>query len=117
MGMQYNAYILDWTMNDYETLKKKLNAHGFDFVHERNKSHIRVHVPFSRWEEFGEMVRAHLNTPYSYVDIQYPEKRKTILVFGERIESISNAQENEAARKWAIARGLPPAQADWETSY
>lgn len=115
--MPYNAYILDWTMNDYDGLKQKLKEAGFPFRKERGKEHIRAAVPFDRVEEFFRLTKSHLNTPYNYVDIQFPSEKKTALVFSERLIMVSNSQENEAAQRWAIARGLPPEQADWKTSY
>jgi len=115
--MKYNAYILDWTMNDYGGLKQEITEAGFDFVKEKGKNHIRVEVQFVRLQEFVQMMQGHLNAPYNYVDTQFPKEKKTVIVFSERMAVISNAKENEAVKQWAIAKGLPPQQADWRTSY
>ena len=115
--MTYNAYILDWTTKEYEMLKQKLKKANFDFIKEKNKLHIRVRVSFDRVEEFSSIVKSHLNAEYNYVDIQFPHEKKTVIVFSGELAFISNPTENEAVRKWAIAKGLPPKQADWRTSY
>ena len=115
--MIYNAYVLDWTMNNYEVLKQKLKESKFDFIKEKGKQHIRVDVPFSRTKEFFSLAKLYLNTPYNYIDIQFPKEKKTILVFSEKLIKLCNQQENEAAKRWAIKKGLPPKQADWATSY
>lgn len=113
----YNAYILDWTVNGYAGLKQKLKKADFLFVKEKDILHLRVRVPFGRVPEFADIIRQHLNASYNYVDVQFPEEKRTVLVFLERVAIVSNAAENETARKWAVARGLPPEQADWATSY
>ena len=111
--MKPNAYILDWTMNEYGRLLAQLKELGFDFQKEEDKEHVRVDVPFFRWEEFANLVQQHLNAPYNYVDISYPKENKLMIIFGAKKFVISNNEENEAAKKWAINQGLPPAQADW----
>lgn len=111
--MTANAYILDWTMNEYGRLLAQLKEKGFDFQKEEGKEHVCVDVPFLRWEEFANLVQPQLNAPYNYVDIRYPEGNKLIIIFGAKRFVITNKEENEAAKKWAISEGLPTAQADW----
>ena len=111
--MKPNAYILDWTMNEYGRLLAQLKEQSFDFQKEEDKEHVRVAVPFFRWEEFANMVQSHINAPYNYVDISYPDENKLIIIFGTKKFVITNIKENEIAKKWAIDQGLPTAQADW----
>ena len=115
--MKYNAYILDWTMNNYTVFKQKLQDAHFNFIAKKNNPHLRVEVSFARVQDFFSIVRMHLNTSYNYIDIQFPSEKITVLIFSERVIFISNEPENEAARKWAISKGLPIKQADWSTSY
>ncbi|MBI2641864.1 hypothetical protein HYW87_04745 [Candidatus Roizmanbacteria bacterium] len=111
--MKPNAYILDWTMNEYGCLLAQLKEQGFAFQKEEGTEHARVDVPFFRWEEFANLVQPRLNAPYNYVDIEYPEENKLIIIFGTKRFVITNKEENVAAKKWAIDLGLPTAQADW----
>jgi len=111
--MTTNAYVLEWAMNDYRALLTKLKGAGFAFEKEPDKEHIRVNVPFSRKEEFADIVQPHINAPYNYVDAKYPEENMIYAVFGAKRIEITNLNENEAAKKWAINLGLPPKQADW----
>ena len=111
--MKPNAYILDWTMNEYDRLLAQLKEQGFAFQKEEGKEHVRVDVPFFRWEEFADLIQQHLNAPYNYVDISYPKENKLMIIFGAKKFVISSKEENEAAKKWAINQGLPTAQADW----
>lgn len=115
--MKPNAYILDWTMNEYDRLLARLEDEGFVLQKEDGKEHVRVAVPFSLVDEFAKLVQEHLNAPYNYVDIQYPDEKKTIVVFQNKKFVIENDEQNEAARKWAIDLGLPTAQADWAVSF
>lgn len=110
--MKTNAYILKWTMNDYEGLLARLETGGYEFLLGEDKDDVRVYVPFSRFEEFTKMVQEHLNKPFNYVDISYPEEKKFILAFGAKTFIITTQKELEEAKKWAIDLGLPPAQAD-----
>lgn len=100
-------------MNEYDHLLAQLKEHGFVFQKEEGKEHVRADVPFFRWEEFANIVQPHLNAPYNYVDIKYPEENKLIIIFGAKRFLITNKKENEATKKWAIKLGLPMAQADW----
>lgn len=111
--MKPNAFILDWTRNEYGRLLAQLKEQGFAFQKKEGRVHVRVDVPFFRWEEFANLIQPHLNAPYNYVDIKYPEKNKLIIIFGVKRFVITNKEENETAKKWAIDLGLPPAQADW----
>lgn len=111
--MKPNAYILSWTMNEYDRLLVNLEKAGFAFLREEGKDHVRIAVPFSRWEEFTNLVQPHLSTPYNYVDVKYPEENKLIIIFGAKRFVITNKEENEVAKKWAIDLGLPTKQADW----
>ena len=115
--MKKNAYILDWTMNDYDNLLASLKQLGLNYEKESEKNHVRVDVPFSKINPFVSLVQKHLNAPFNYVDIQYPKKKKSIIVFQKNRFNIESDDQNEVVRKWAIDLGLPPAQADWDTSY
>jgi hypothetical protein len=114
-GTMFNAYVLDWTMNDYSALKAALDAAGIALQPEGE--HIRLSIPFERLREITQLLQAHLNARYNYVDIQFPQLNTTVIVFQQRIFTIRSATENAEAQQWAIAQGLPPAQADWGTSY
>ena len=111
--MKTNAYILEWTMNDYSRLLVQLKEADFAFKKEPDSEHVRVDVPFSRVDEFADIVEPHINAPYNYVDIKYPEENKLYAIFGAKRFVITNLEENEAAKKWAIDLGLPREQADW----
>jgi hypothetical protein len=115
--MNFNAYILDWSMDDYAQLRQGLATFGFTFEQEGQSEHIRVVVPFERAEEFASLCRAHLNSPFNYVDIQYPNEKKTVIVFKQETFVVSNSEDNERVKTQAIQMGLPPAQADWATSF
>ena len=112
--MQYNTYILDWTMNEYDELKTDLMKLGFEFVKEEGKEHLRVKVLFERIDEFEKLIQQHLNAPYNYVDVSFPEQKLLYIVFGIRVFKISNKDENKQAQEWAISIGLPSKQAVWE---
>jgi hypothetical protein len=113
--MPLNAYVLSWTMNDYAALKAALHASGI--ATQPDAEDIRLSVPFERLHEVGGLLQSHLNAPYNYVDIQFPDLKTTVIVFQQRIFTIRSAAENAEAQHWAIAQGLPPEQADWGTSY
>ena len=115
--MTHNAYILDWTMDDYDGLRATLSEAGFVFERESPDEHIRVSVPFARVEAFAQLCQAHLNVPYNYVDIQYPDEEKTVIIFQQARFIIADIEENRRVQQWAIAQGLPPAQADWGVSF
>jgi hypothetical protein len=117
METHYNAYILDWTMNNYDHLKSELADFGFSFVNETGTEHIRAAVPFERFTAFARLCQQHLNTPFNYVDIQFPDEKTTVIVFQKAIFVITDAHENEKVKQWAIDLGLPPEQADWATSF
>lgn len=108
-----NAYVLGWAMNDYEKLLINLKEAEFYFEKEANSEHARVAVPFSRKEEFADIVQPHINAPFNYVDVKYLEENLIYAIFGAKRITITNLEENEAAKKWAIDLGLPPKQADW----
>ena len=115
--MKPNAYILDWTMNEYDRLLARLEDEGFIFQKEGDKENVRGAVPFSLVDNFTSLVQGHLNAPYNYVDIQYPDEKKTVVVFQNKKFVIENDEQNEMARKFAINLGLPTAQADWAVSF
>lgn len=115
--MTPNTYILDWTMNEYERLLTRLKDEGFGFQKESGKEHVRVAVPFSFVDDFASLVQEHLDAPYNYVDIQYPDEKKTVVIFQNKKFVIENEQQNEVAKKWAIDLGLPKEQADWAVSF
>jgi len=114
--MKNSAYILDWTMNDYDNLKFKLKNSGFEFE-KAEKEHIRVTVPFNKIDSFVDIVQVHLNAPQNYVDVQFPDEKKSIVIFQAKKFVITNDKENEKVKEWAISIGLPTEQADWKTSY
>ena len=115
--MNFNAYILDWSMNDFAQLQQELAAANLTFEKEQGSGHIRVDVPLRRADEFASLCRAYLNSPFNYVDIQYPHEKKTIIVFKEEVFVISSSDDNERVKAWAIRVGLPAVQADWATSF
>jgi len=115
--MSFNAYILDWSMDNYAQLRQELAKANFTFEQEEKSEHIRVAVPFRSVNEFASLCQAHLNSPFNYVDIQYPNEKKTIIIFKQETFVISSREENERVKAWAIRMGLPAAQADWATSF
>jgi len=115
--MNLNAYILDWTMNEYEQLLTQLEELNFLFQKESDNNHVRVDVPFAKINDFTKLVQAHLNAPFNYVDIQYPNERKTVVIFQSKYFIIESDKQNEEVRNWAINLGLPIEQADWGNSY
>jgi hypothetical protein len=115
--MMFNAYVLDWTMDEFAKLKAKLSEAQFVYKPEGETEHIRVAVPFERVEEFGELCHQHLNQITNYVDIQYPARKTTVIVFQKTMHVITSPEEDQKVKAWAIALGLPPEQADWGTSY
>lgn len=115
--MSFNAFVLDWTMDDYSLLKQKLAAAGFQSQKVEDAEHIRVVVPFGRVDEFAALCQAHLNAPFNYIDVQFPAYKQTVIIFAQTVFLIDNLAENERVRQWAIALGLPPEQADWPTSF
>jgi hypothetical protein len=113
--MTFNAFVVNWTIEGFAELKQELSGAGFIF--EPEGEHMRIAVPSARVEEFAVMCQKRLNAPQNYIDIQYPDERKTVLVFRDRVFVITGAAQNEQVRQWAIARGLPPEQAGWATSF
>lgn len=114
--MKYNAFILDWTMDNYQQLKAKLVKYGFAYVPEEECRHIRVAVAWNYVAEFAVLCQEHLNQPYNYVDIQFPTERTTVVVFQTKTFFVRNTRENERVRQWALAQGLPTDQADWSVA-
>jgi len=115
--MNFNAFILDWTMDDYDGLKAELDAAGFEFEREAENEHIRVKVPFDGLEIFADICRPHLNAPCNYIDVQFPKMKRTVLIFSEQVFMVGDVVENEAVVAWALGRGLPLEQADWPLSF
>ena len=116
--MKNNAYILDWTMDDYEGLKTKLTDDGFSFENdEGGKNHIRVTVPYDRIDDFTVICQQHLNKEVNYVDAQFPEEKKTAVIFQNERFIIENEEQDKKVKTWAIDKGLPAQQADWGTSF
>jgi hypothetical protein len=115
--MVTNAYILDWTMDNYAELKTCLARDGFDFVKDEAKEHIRVGVKYSRLEDFARLIQRHLNAKFNYVDVQFRHEKLTAVIFKDRLLRITNIEEDLKAKAWAISIGLPKEQADWETSF
>ena len=77
--MTFNAFILDWTMDDYDELKTALSEAHYVFKPEGMTEHIRETVPFERVDLFGELCQQHLNRLTNYVDIQYPARKTTMI--------------------------------------
>lgn len=113
--MEQNAFILDWTMDNTPRLKQRLSDAHFLAVPEGE--HLRVTVPHARAAEFARIVRGHLNAPCNYVDVQFPDERQTLIIFAEQVFTICDPAENERVKAWAIARGLPPEQANWPVQW
>jgi hypothetical protein len=104
-------------MDEYPRLKQELSGAGFEFVCEGETEHIRVVVPYARVDEFATITRKYFNAPCNYIDVQFPAEKKTMIIFREQVFVIEDNAENERVKAWGIARGLPPHQADWPTSY
>jgi hypothetical protein len=115
--MNTNAYILDWTMNDYAELKTYLSRDGFEFVKDETKEHIRVRVEYDRLDDFARFIQRHLNAKFNYVDVQFAKERATAVIFQDRLLRITSIEEDERAKVWAVSIGLPKEQADWTTSF
>lgn len=114
---EFNAFIVAWTMNEYAALCAALRAAGFRVEQADGTDHIRLVVPFEQITAFAALCQRHLNAPVNYVDVQYPDRRTTVIIFRERVVHVTEQAQNDALRAWAIARGLPPEQADWATSF
>jgi hypothetical protein len=114
--MDFNAYIVGWTMNDYDGLKQALVDHGFAFEL-ADGDNIRIKVPYEGVEDFGTLCRSHFNAPPNYVDVQFPALKRTVLIFASETFVVSDDDINKRVKQWAIALGLPTEQADWATSY
>jgi hypothetical protein len=113
--MTFNAFVVNWTIEGFVELQQELSGAGFVVGPERE--HIRIVVPSARVEEFAAICQRRLNVPQNYIDIQYPDERKTVLIFRDRIFTITSTAQNEQVKQWAMALGLPPEQADWATSF
>jgi len=113
----FNAYVLDWTMDGFDQFKQELMDASFPFDRETGSANIRVAVPLARVQEFAALCQKRLNAPYNYVDIQYPDEHKTVIIFRGKTFIITSHEENERVRQWAIGLGLPPEQSDWSTSF
>ena len=115
--MDTNAFILDWTMDDYGGLLQALIEARFSYRKETGTEHVRVEVPHGRVTEYASLCQSHLNAPFNYVDVQFPAERQTVIVFRQKVFINANMEENAQAVQWALAQGLPEAQADWPTSF
>ncbi len=113
----FNAFIVDWTMDSYADLKVALTAAGIVFERADDTDHIRLAVPYARVEEFAALVQAHLNAAVNYVDVQYPDRKTTVIIFRDAVHTLTDHAASERLRAWVIERGLPPEQADWVTSF
>jgi len=67
--MNFNAYILDWSMDRDIELRQELAKANFMFEKKGQSEHIHVAVSFERVNEFASLCQAHLNSPFNYVDI------------------------------------------------
>jgi len=115
--MKTNAYILDWTMNDFAGLKTSPARDGFEFVKDHDKEHIRAEVALARLNDFAALLQRHLNAAFNYVDVQYSQEKITAVIFRDRMLRITNIEEDQEAKAWAVSIGLPKEQADWLTSF
>ncbi len=113
----FNAFIVAWTMHDYAALKAKLTAAGFRFEPVDATAHIRLAVPFEQIDAFAALCQTHLNAPVNYVDVQFSDRRTTVVIFRDAVHHITDQARNDAIKAWAIDLGLPPEQADWSTSF
>ncbi len=113
--MTFNAFIVHWTIDGFEVLKQELARAGF--VTEPVEENLRAVVPLARVDEFAVICRSRFNAPQNYIDLQYPAERLTIILFRDAMFTITSAEENAQVQAWALARGLPPEQADWATSF
>ena len=112
-----NAYILDWAMDGYGQLKMDLNEGQFQYEEESGTNHIRVSVSLDKLKNFVSIVQKHLSAPCNYVDIQFPDEGITVIIFSQKIFKITNSEQNNQAKQWAIGQGLPVEQANWGISY
>ena len=115
--MDSNAYVLDWTMDDYDLLKQELSRAGFSYHPDEDTNDIRVTIPFERVQEAAAILQPHLDAPCNYVDVQYPVERRTVIIFREKVFTIASKAENDVAVAWALGQGLPREQADWGVSF
>jgi uncharacterized protein YbaA (DUF1428 family) len=113
----FNAFIVSWSMDRYADLKTALSAAGIVFERADDTEHIRLAVPYDRVEEFAALVQSHLNAAVNYVDVQYPDRKTAVIIFRGAMHTLTNHEESERLKAWAIERGLPPDQADWATSF
>ncbi len=117
MSMNTNAYILERTMNDCQCLLSALEQQKYVVSPEPGSLDVRVAVDRSRVKDFSFLAQRHLNEPYNYIDVQFPERKETILIFKERLFVIQDAEGDARARDWAIAQGLPVAESGWSRSW
>jgi hypothetical protein len=113
--MPFNAFIVNWTVDSFDELKRELSDAGFVF--EPEGEHMRAVVPLARADEFAAICQKRLHAPQNYIDLQYPEVRKTVLVFRDAVFTITSSEENARVRAWALALGLPSEQSDWAISF
>lgn len=113
MVFMNNAYILERTMNEYEELKDGLLQAGFEIEKEKDDEDIMVTVEHNRIKDFAHVVQKHLNEPFNYIDIKFPEQKLSVIVFKDRVYRIDNAKQNVEAKQWAVSIGLPENEADW----
>jgi hypothetical protein len=116
-GMTPNAYIVHWTMENWRRLQDELTQAGFETEIEPESENLRAAVPFERLAEFAALCQAHFKDPVAYVDVQFPDRKKTALIFGERLFLVSSAAENAAVQRWAIGQGLKPEHTGWAISF
>ena len=104
-------------MDDYERLKQELSGAGFNFKPESGKDHMRITIPFARIQEAATILQPHLNTRCNYVDVQFPDEKRTVIIFRDKVFTVTTNAENDKVVAWAVARGLVAQQADWPTSF
>jgi hypothetical protein len=115
--MTPNAYIVHWTMENWRRLQEELTQAGFETEIEPEGENLRAAVPFERLAEFAVLCQAHFKETAAYVDVQFPDKKKTALIFAERLFLVSTPSENAAVQRWAIGQGLQPEHTNWATSF
>jgi hypothetical protein len=104
-------------MDGFAQFKQELADASFPFDGETGSGNIRAAVPSERVQEFAALCQKRLTAPFNYVDLQYPDKHQTVIIFREKTFIITSREENERVKQWAIGLGLPPEQSDWGTSF
>ena len=102
-------------MNDYDGLRDELREGSFDFTFEDEG--IMTQIDYSRLKEFATIIRKHLNAPYNYVDVKFPDKKLSHLIFLDKTWNIDNLKTDREAKEWALSVGLSKPETDWTTFF